>query len=69
MDIFDIRRALNQAKRDIQAGESAAKETAQMLIGRCRSITQDDLYSSHEIIVKLKRELSQYDAKKRCWKN
>lgn len=64
-----MEKAIQDAKGVMWRFRIQTKQMANLLRGELRSVTADDNWSSHEILVKLKRELSQYDAKKRQWKN
>jgi hypothetical protein len=62
MNIYDIREAINEAKRVIRDGQKAARGMAPMLAGNLRHCYKGDL-------VKLKKELRDFNAHTREWKD
>lgn len=65
----DAQEAAGNARAASYAIDCTAREFAELLEGRLRSVTKDNMWRSHTLLCNLKRELSQYDAKKRKWKN
>lgn len=70
MNAFDlVRQAVDDARQINRSIEHNAKDLARLLKGNLRAVTRDDDYYSHELIVALKKELTQYNANTRTWKN
>lgn len=69
MNYIQMSEAIDEAKRTKKSFELQTRVLAGMLKGNLRSVSMRDQWGDHEILVALKRELSQYDAKKRQWKN
>lgn len=63
MDIREVLSAINEAKRDIEKIERTASALASLLLGNLRNINDTNL------LHQLKRELSQFDSRKKQWKN
>ena len=60
---------LEQVKNICDSADLCAEKIARILVGRLRNVTSRDLYSQHNILRALKRELSEYNASKREWKS
>lgn len=62
MNAFDqMREAMNEAEAQMRAADSASDRMARMLCGRLRKVPG-------HILVELKRELQQFDACRKIWK-
>ena len=69
MYLRDVQRAVDEARQTQLAIENQARELARLLVGNLRNVTMRDSYYDHDLLKKLKRELTQYDANKRRWKS
>lgn len=69
MNSREISIAIDNANQTMRAADLQAFNLAKALEGRLRQVSKEGRYLQHEILVKLKKELSQYDARKREWKN
>lgn len=62
MNVFDqMREAVNAAAKTMSAADNVAGEMARLLRGRLRKV-------SPWVLVQLKRELQEFDAHRKCWK-
>lgn len=61
--------AVRDARNTVTRATSLNSEIAKILVGNLRSVTRNNYYSSHTILVALKKELTQYNAATRTWKN
>jgi len=64
-----MNQSVQDARNTIKRATSLNAEIAKMLVGNLRSVTRNNYYSSHSVLVALKKELTQYNAATRTWKN
>jgi len=69
MNYRELREGIESAEMTVRTADNAANDMAKILVGRLRSVAKSDDWWDHEVLVKLKKELSQYNAKKREWKS
>lgn len=69
MYLYKMEEAVREARKTVSDATRQNTEIAKILVGNLRSVTRDKHYSSHSILVSLKKELTQYNAATRTWKN
>ena len=69
MNYREFREAVEDAETTIRRADMVSNDLAKMLVGRLRSVTKSNMYSDHNVLAALKKELSEYNAKKREWKS
>lgn len=69
MHLHEMRTAVLEAQRTVRSAELQHREIAEMLLCNLRSITKRDHWMDHDILIALKKELTQYNATTRKWKN
>lgn len=67
MNYIEMQNAIDDAENTLRLADSATTKTAKMLVGRLRKVT--DSYQGRKTLSKLKKELSQYNARTGEWKN
>ncbi len=67
MSIFEeIRESINEANRTLKVADQATDEMICIVQGRLRSV---HTWMGHDALVAIKKELKNYDARKRQWKD
>ena len=69
MKMDEMQLAINEAKQTKYAIERLSRDMAKILVGNLRNVRVRDLYQDHNLLVALKKELSQYNASTRRWKS
>ena len=69
MQTHELIDAVNDAERTTKQANRFYNKLANFLVGKLRLVTANNMSWDHDTLCALKRELSQYDAKKRQWKN
>lgn len=69
MNLYEMNQAVQDARNTITRATSVNTEIAKMLVGNLRSVSRINHYSNHSVLVALKKELTQYNAATRKWKN
>ena len=69
MNFSEFKDAVYDAEVTTRRADHISNQIAQILVGRLRSVTKGNMYSDHNILCALKKELSQYNARTREWKS
>ncbi|MBV1952735.1 MAG: hypothetical protein KUG64_11150 [Cycloclasticus sp.] len=70
MDVYQMKVAIDEAKKVQSNADQMAKEMAKMLVGRLRKIAgPTSIWWDHDILAKLKKELSEYNVRTKQWKS
>lgn len=69
MNYDEMTEAVEDARRTLGQLNRQSRHLAKLLVGNLRNVSESGLWSDHETLVKLKAELTQYDARRRQWKN
>jgi len=67
MNFDEMNDAVNDARRTIRFADINTRNMVKMIKGRLRTL--DDTWQSHNLLIALKKELNQYNATTRTWKN
>ena len=71
MNTYEINQEVQKAKDVIEAGDKAAREMAEFLVGRLRQVNAPEYYGtrrSTRILASLKRELKNFNSFTGEWK-
>jgi len=69
MNYHEMSEAINDARLTQRAFDSYIGDLAKLLVGNLRAVNRDDMWSSNQTLVSLKRELTQFNAATRTWKS
>lgn len=69
MNYTAFKLAVEDAKTTMYRADQMAKNVAPLMVGRLRFVSKDDMWSSHQTLKALKKELSQYNARTGKWNN
>jgi len=69
MNYIEMSEAVNNARRTQFAFEAHITDLAKLLVGNLRVVNKDGLWSADQVLIDLKRELTQFNANTRTWKS